>query len=165
MYLDFVDLAYNEIKLCISNNNYFQHISGKGSILIGNYHIYSHPNWKHFYEVDLKNIKRSIDVNNGYSVKGVFENNEFKDSMFCDSTFHEVTFKDCIFNKVQIENCKFVNCKFINCSGTISFGYDTTFERCTFINTRIKIMSVGSKPIYFESKKYYNKNHFNLYLE
>lgn len=157
------DFSHKEIKLCISNDNYFQHISGDGSILVGNYNIYAHPNWKHFYNVELKGMNRSIDVNNGYSVKGIFEDSKFR--MFCDSTFDEVIFRDCVFNEIDIESCKFINCKFINCSGNIIFVYNTIFKRCIFTNTHIKVVRVGSKPMYFKSKRYYENDYFNLYLE
>ena len=152
-----------ETESLITNDNYSQYISGNGSILVGNYDIYAHPNWKHFYNVELKSMNRNIDVDNGYSVKGVFEDNKFR--MFCDSTFNEVVFKDCVFDRTNIESCRFINCKFINCSGNIIFAYNTIFKRCIFTNTHIKVVRVGSKPMYFKSKKYYENDYFNLYLK
>lgn len=134
-------------------------------IEIANHELYSHPNRKYHYDVDLHDLTADIYVMNAKPLTGIFENITFKKNTFFDcAVFKGVIFKNCTFDGFSIRWCKFEKCQFIDCKGTIGYARKATWKKdCIFENTDIRIDSID-EYIYINSKRY-DRGYYNIALK
>ena len=149
----YINTVNDRIEEKITNANF-----GHGrhhDIEIANHELYTHPNRKYHYKVELKDLTADIYVMNAKPVTGIFENITFaKDTFFDCSVFRNVIFKNCTFENIDIRWCQFDKCEFINCKGTIKYARKATWKKnCVFRDTKIAIDDID-EYIYINSQRH-----------
>lgn len=149
----YINTVNDKIEERITNANF-----GRGDwhdIEIANHELYSHPNRKYHYDVDLHDLTVDLYVMNAKPVTGVFKNIVFNQKTFLNcSVFKGVVFENCTFEDIDIRWCQFDKCEFINCKGTIKYARKATWKKnCVFKDTKIVITDID-EYIYINSQRY-----------
>lgn len=115
---------------------------------------------------EIKNLSKSITINDIDFLKVVFQDDELENSKFEKMSFFDCSFENCNLSNNNFENVSFVRCKFKNCkfTGTEFLNsrfkdievLESNFAYCNFtlsVMDNFKFKNVFLKNSYFQENK------------